>query len=478
MTRRTAAGLAALALSFLLSTGPAFAAKKECPRYSVLLEGTTVVMGVSYTERAAAHKLGSGDGYDGLWKVDTFEQTIKYPYPLGITINRTDRLEVAPGKFMNVRATGSGNTIRTFSEMVNINLEVVGAKVRAEGAPASWNGSVSGNQMAWKFHPENPNEPVIRGTIQEGPKDPIELTLVEPAADGKYAFDESSPGKLVLKLKAKASPSAQESNIQWDIPEIDGAKRTVAPADGKGPSVEVTYEGLPDSYKSFGKKSVKATLTAGSCVLSEDRDIRIFYSRDARNNPRGQDYNWFYYWKQTPAAKPRGQLVNIEFGGTKFDSCSLSGVPGIFKPAAFYKTIHICDLTTKLDKDFTLVYPKVKRGVAASLTALSTAKATHIDTFALILLHEYQHFLAFHNWREGKSDAQIDAEDGDNDGIPDATEIEMGFNPKKFQTFLGATAQGQKIGGDEEFLAYEAMYDYKVGTYDAYDWGKPGKNWK
>ena len=370
MTRRLAAGFAAIVLLLLLSLGSAFAAKKECPRYSVLLEGTTVAMGVSYTERVAAHKLGSGDGYDGLWKMDSLEQIIKYPYPLGITINRTDRVEVMPGKFMNILATGSGNTLRTFTDMVNINLEVVKGRVRAEGAPTSWNGSISGKVITWKFGKENPNEPTVSGTIQEGSKEPVELTLIEPAVNGNYAFDESSPGRLVLKLKAKASPSAQESNIVWDVPVIDGAQRTLAPADGKGPAVEVTYEGLPATYKSFGKRSVKATLKAGSCVLSEDRDIKVFYSRDARNNPAGKDYNWLYYWKQTPAARPLGQLVNIEFGGSQSDLCGTPGVAAIFKPAAYYKTIHICDLTAKFDKDFTLVYPKVKRSVASSLSAL------------------------------------------------------------------------------------------------------------
>jgi len=41
----------------------------------------------------------------------------------------------------------------------------------------------------------------------------------------------------------------------------------------------------------------------------------------------------------------------------------------------------------------------------------------------------------------------------------------------------GYDPEWKKIGRDEEFLAYEAMYDYKDGMYDEYDWGKPGKNW-
>ena len=49
----------------------------------------------------------------------------------------------------------------------------------------------------------------------------------------------------------------------------------------------------------------------------------------------------------------------------------------------------------------------------------------------------------------------------------------MGFNPDIKQTYW----QDFDLNGDEEFLTLEATYDYQTGTYDEYDWAKPGKNW-
>lgn len=469
--------LAFFLILMAVASAAAFAAKTQCPRYSALLEGTTVFMGTSYTERVAVRKIGPGEGYDGLWAVDTFEQVIKYPHPLGVTINRTDRKEMSKGVWGTTQSSASGITMRTFTTMENFTLEVAGNKLRAQNT-TFWLGKVEGSQMSWKFDQKNPNEPTVTGTIMEGPKEPVELALIEPKGQAKYAFDSDNPGKLSLVLKARVTPASYEGDVQWDIPEIEGSKRTTSPASARGSSIKVEYEVLPSSVQAFGNKTIKATLKVGSCTASESCGIQIFYARDAVNNPGGKDYNWFYYWKQTPAARPKGQLVAIEFGGSGFDLCSTGGVAAIFKPAYMYKTIHVCDLTKKFDKDFTLVYPKVKRSVASTLTTKSYGTTTHIDTFAVIILHEYMHFLAFHNWREGKSDAQIKAADKDDDGIPDDLEVEMGFKPTVNQTFWGNDAKWKDIGGDEEFLAYEAMYDYKNGTYDAYDWGYPGKNWK
>jgi hypothetical protein len=53
----------------------------------------------------------------------------------------------------------------------------------------------------------------------------------------------------------------------------------------------------------------------------------------------------------------------------------------------------------------------------------------------------------------------------------------MGFDKTKYQTFFGNDPEFKKIGGDEEFLGYEAMFGLIPGDYDSHDWGLPGRNW-
>jgi hypothetical protein len=105
----------------------------------------------------------------------------------------------------------------------------------------------------------------------------------------------------------------------------------------------------------------------------------------------------------------------------------------------------------------------------------STSK--HIDTFATAVIHEYVHWLAYHNWRHGKTIQQMNAEDTDQDGVPNSAEPGYEFDPDKFQTHFGDDPVLKKIGGDEEWLAYMSMSEITFGTLDKYDWGYPGKNW-
>ncbi|HOW54531.1 MAG TPA: hypothetical protein PLR60_07720 [Syntrophorhabdaceae bacterium] len=453
-----------------------FGAKAQCPRYSVSMEGTTVNMGVSYTERLQAHKVGAGSGYNGRWKIELFEQVITYPWDLNFPITTNNVHDLGNGVKMNSTCTAAGNVINCHSTSDNMFLEIVNNQVRMEKT-IPWHGKITGNTMSWKFHLENPTEPVLSGVIAEGSGDPVELTIVEPREKGKYVFSPLN-GTLELNLEARTKPERHADSVEWTVPEMEGVKRRVFQGSLKGRKLDVVYDNLPRDNSQFGKKRITATLKIGSCTATETRDIQFFYPRDAKNNPEGKYYNWFYYWKQTPAAKPFGQTVNIEFGGTQFDACKDFHVPAMFKPAYMYKTIHICDLTAKLDNKFTIRFPRIKRTDPSTHVAKTYGTTTHIDSFAVLMRHEFIHFNAYHTWREGKTLEQMNTEDADQDGIPDSLEPGMGFEAGTFQTYWGNDPDWKKMGGDEETLAYETMSEYTAGTYDQYDWGKPGKNWE
>lgn len=311
----------------------------------------------------------------------------------------------------------------------------------------------------------------------------IRIEIIKPLDKEKYEFtDDEKTGRLILELEAKTYPAKYASKIEWEIPDIEGSKRIIQAYGGlsipKGPKVEILYKGLPPDVESFGRKKVKARIKVNGCYVEDTKEIMIFYPRDAKNNPEGKYPNWFYYWKQTPAAKPFGQNVNLEFGGTDFDLCTGKHVMAIYKPDYLYKTIHICNLTEKVGGNFTITIPLVSRNDLSTLKQKKLVSYSHIDTFAVLVIHEFTHFNNYHTWWFGKPVDYRGRMDKDGDGIPDHIEEDMGFDPKKYQTHWGEDEEFKNINGDEEFLAYESTYEYPIGKFDEYDWGKPGKNWK
>lgn len=311
----------------------------------------------------------------------------------------------------------------------------------------------------------------------------VKIQIVKPADKSKYIFTGDEPtGRLILELEAKTSPAGYENSIEWEIPELEGSQRIIQsafhPSTPKGARVEVLYKGLPLYVDSFGRKKFVAKVNVDGCVVEDAKEIMLFYPRDAKNNPEGKYPNWFYYWKQTPAAKPFGQNVNLEFGGTEFDLCKGEHVMAIYKPDYLYKSVHICNLTEKVGGNFEITIPLVSRRDSSTLSQKKLVSYTHIDTFAVLVMHEFTHFNHYHTWWFGKPVDYRGRMDKDGDGIPDHLEEGMGFNPNKFQTYWGEDEEFKNINGDEEFLAYESTYDYPAGKYDEYDWGKPGKNWK
>jgi hypothetical protein len=314
----------------------------------------------------------------------------------------------------------------------------------------------------------------------------VKLIIVSPEDKSRHVFSDEyllsdHSNKLTLELEARTIPERYADTVEWTVPEIEGSSRTITPASTssipKGRKLNVVYKGLPEDNREFGRKTVKATLKVDSCKIEETREVQFFYPRDEKNNPEGKYPNWFYYWRQTPAARPFGQNVRIAYQCEgipgKECKCLQRGVIGQYNPYySGYKTINVCNLKTNTwDPDtFYVELPAVKRSIPSTLSGRNFFSYTYIDTFAVDVMHEYTHFNNFHTfWPQGWKES----EDGDKDDIPDRLEKEMKFRPDMKQTYW----RDIDIGGDEELLTLEATYDYQVGTFDEYDWGKPGKNW-
>ncbi len=314
----------------------------------------------------------------------------------------------------------------------------------------------------------------------------VELVIVSPEDRSRHVFSDEyllseNSNKLTLELEARTVPERYADSVEWTIPEIEGSHRTITPVSTsstpKGRKFTVVYKGLPEDNNEFGRKTVKATLKVDSCKIEKTREVQFFYPRDEKNNPEGKYPNWFYYWKQTPAARPFGQNVRIAYQceGIPGDKCQCvnRGVIGQYNPYySGYKTINVCNLKTNTwnPDTFYVELPAIKRSIPSTLSGRRFLSYTYIDTFAVDVMHEFTHFNNFHTfWPDGWKSA----EDTDKDDVPDRLEEGLGFRPGVKQTYW----QDVDLNGDEELLTLEATYDYRVGTFDEYDWARPGKNW-
>ncbi len=480
--------LFSMIVTFLVwaSSGTALAARAKCPELSVYLEGSTTAMGVVYTERLTMHKVSGGSAYDGKWLVDEFEQQIDYPWNLIPTVPPTStRVDMGLGMWMDNQSRQVGpRTLLITSTAGNYTLDVVGGKVGL-ASTGRYSGSISGDEMSFKFDPANVNEPMLKGKILRGGQGEdidLAIAIMNDASGGRFCYSTDTPATLQLVLEARVTPAGRAGDVEWTLPEIPGSVRLVNPVDSRGPYLTVTYKLLPENNTSFGEKTITARIRSGACKAEESKKIKIFYPSIAENNPGGRDPNWFYYWSQTPAAKPGGHTVNLVYGGHPYSFCHWEGegTAGFFNPLHHqHRTVYVCNLTSIGGSSMSNRFPLLSRNQPLNTVGIleGWGTTTYIDTFATVVMHENEHVRLYEMWKTGKSEAQLTAEDSDGDGVPDAKEEQFGFNPALKQTWLSA-GDTAKIKYDEEWLCYEAMRGHTPGSLDKYDWSRPGKQWQ
>ncbi len=460
-----------VAMIFFLPT-MSWAGSIKCSRYQIHLEGSSnKIPGYDYKEVVDMHKVDSSSGYDGRWKIDRIIQITKYPSGGFPTMDIPTRVDFPNGSWMMCNAIFVNNITVMDCSGGEMYLDVSNNRIGSKQTNI-WQGKIQGRKVTYRFDPNNTLEPVLTGEVKEPVGSHMNFSI-SASAGNKYAFDDSTIGVLEMEFNAQVTPSQYEQDVEWEVPEIEGSTLTLDPLSGKGPHLIVRYEGLPKSNSQFGPKTIKALVDVGGCQADDSKEVKVFFDRDAKNNPGGEYPNWFYYWKQTPAGRPRNQHIVLEYGGTSFDLCSQKNVPALYKPGAGHATIHVCNLG-KLGPQFPITYPILTlqppyfKGFVTS---------THIDSFAVAVRHEFEHWQIDHNYRFGKSDAEIEAADTDQDGLPDSVEPQYGFDPTKKQTFLSTHSSIKNIGEDEEWLAYMSMSEIEPGSLDQHDWARPGKQW-
>lgn len=300
-----------------------------------------------------------------------------------------------------------------------------------------------------------------------------EAKIVSPAPKAKLVYNDAKPGILEGVAEAEVTPSIYGDGLEWTFPEIKGSKLTTEPADRRGAKVKFRYEGLPEKNTEFGIKQIRAHFVENGDKCSDpgERQVQVFFPRDAINNPDGRAPNWFYYWKQTKAAVNReGEL---QYGGVS-GTCEpeMINLPdgGLAKAVTYghydiYTGIYICDLK---ETDF------------RSRNMITKVTSEGIDVFAITVVHEGAHKDNFKRWwPNGRLKAICSREiaagsnyqyDCDNDDIPDSKEPQEKpkLDPKMFDTY--------NIGqSDDEYMSYYAERNWKKGSADKEDWAFPGK---
>jgi hypothetical protein len=330
------------------------------------------------------------------------------------------------------------------------------------------------------------------------PDCPHRLSIESPTKK-QFSFDSSSNPKITITAKVNDDfPEEHVDKITWSIPEKEGSQVSYSPANKKGRSIEITYSGLPKYNKDFGETIITAKAYIGSICgeLKAEKKIYLFFDRDASNNPKGLEPNWYYYWQQTSAGNGTVADVDIKYNHRNegcanpkwlgYHPIDKTGTPNDYLEKG-RSYIYLCDFH-KYDN----IYANLP-STNFLMTALTVPGKMWegIDTFGEIVKHELKHRSNMNTWwsngwpsvgwidsnNNGNQDPnELLLADMDHDYIPDNLEQNMGYDKTKRKTFY--LQFPQDFMWDEHHFVYKwAENGWQTGSADKEDWANPGKQW-
>ncbi len=374
-----------------------------------------------------------------------------------------------------------------------------------EDAPTYTKGSV---ELRFVFDPPCPEKFVVR-------------------ADRKnYLFSDDSPGVVVVEaevIDTKNFPTPYLEHVEWDVPKPPGTTVTVEHPEGKQYKARITYTGLPKRNADLGLQDIKASVFLGSkCgTLEGNPGVRLFFPRDAKNNPNTAAPNWYYYWQQTKAGHGTVADANIRYGGGApqcaqnkwwmgvypFDRKNIGTTAKPMYALVGRAYVFICNFAKAK-----AIFPTNAKGqpndnfYIESRLPFTQDNWEGIDTFGLMVLHELTHRKHWREWwsdggshpngaypesgyydRNGNSTRDDDEPllDSDADYMPDAKEPTFSGDPYYLDFKVGKRKSYNLPGNDmtdEHVLTYAASEDpgtgWKMGFANDEDWAMPGKQWK
>ncbi len=305
-----------------------------------------------------------------------------------------------------------------------------------------------------------------------------------------FVYSDGSPGTIVLGLEGRAYVDGQNASedLLWEIePNPDPKLVATIP---RGAKQTFKGLGLPDGNTGFGLRRVSTGLTRGACSCRSEApaEVRLFFPRDAKNNPGGELPNWAYYWRQTKA----GQGIPFQVGQ---NTCgrNLGAAGGAYSYCA--------DV---------IFLPPNKPALDCKHPPDKSTRNEGIDCFAQTLKHEGHHRTELKAWWEGRPVDPGSDFDPDGDLMP--LKIEVRYGCKEGVLVGGFTTdpvKNVKIAGeivtpgalplsgtqfscplgtgmgkrpfpdvvDSEVNAYWVGWQWATGSANEEDWARPGKNW-
>ena len=269
--------------------------------------------------------------------------------------------------------------------------------------------------------------------------DKITVTVMDmeysaPAEDAQLVLP-------TIEVNASPLPAELDAPITWTMT-IGSSNHshdtTTAPT-------TITIDPFPTENSHFGDNTITATLTHEGVSISEEKSVRLFWSKDGTENGTRKP-NWYHFWSQTPAST----------GTHWWDPSDPDEVDSRCYDASGHYQLG--------DNFFSLCEPA----------------GDNIDEFAKTCLHEASHLFYYFFWWEsgeaGKPNGYDDALDEDGDHIPDGEEWRWGFDETKRDSDDNGTFDNEEIAEVAELEWTEPDNANRPAAYSQ-DWSEGGKQW-
>lgn len=309
---------------------------------------------------------------------------------------------------------------------------------------------------------------------------------VDNLGEDCFGFNTDPTPKLEITAFTHIWKNAEEQkeHIQWEINDRGAIHFTQTNING-GPRTKFTATSLPEKNEDFGARKIKVTYNDNECNCEGvEKELNIFFPRDAQNNPEGKYPNWFYYWKQTQAWIPLAEFKFV----TVIPNPKNGGQPQVGEIARYEPYDDIMYFTPNA----------VTKGVACNV---GEAGRVGIDAFATVIRHENCHRDEYIKWWGMKMVNYGISDDCDMDELPNTEEAKLGCKScagncwgNLIKGGMGSQAARDSIASckvscpsspkhlnppigvpDNEVNAYWVGWKWKIGTADKKDWAFPGK---
>jgi len=287
----------------------------------------------------------------------------------------------------------------------------------------------------------------------------VEVESASHLADHEYLF--SGQGKVLsipVRSEAWLDGTSASERIVWSITERGSP--VVQPDKKQGASVKFEAKQMPDQNDTFGPREISARVDAEGCSCTKKHSVKLFFARNERNNPLGQEPNWSYYWKQTKAGQ-----------GFAYKVVPVIPQPKLSKPSP--------DSVARYDPIDDVVYLRDALLSVGCAGRPSGERDKGIDCYASTLRHETQHKIELTSWWGPKLQDYSDARDPDWDYVPNEIEDLWGCDWLSDQSCPDLPPGLAKLGAkDLETNAYKVGWQWPLHSASSVDWACPGQQTK